>query len=116
MANRKSKAKSHKQKMDIKGLDWKIQLHTPEEYEQLHGKDSEGMTVMESQVIDLNQEHLGLPVILHELGHAYFHSCLTRSADLSQEDIEEIFCEILSYHTEEILSRAKQLLIYFKNQ
>ena len=101
--------------LTIKGLAWKISVQSEKEYDKCHGNDSHGITHNEDRHIYIRYNAVNIETILHELGHAYYTSCLTYTADLNIHDVEEIFCEILSVHTAEILKTARQLLNYMKN-
>lgn len=100
--------------LEIKGLTWKLSVQRDEEYIKHHGGDSEGITVGSQRHIYIKESALYLEVVLHELGHAYFQSCLTYTANLNEEDIEEVFCEIIANHGSQMVTDARRYTKYLK--
>jgi hypothetical protein len=97
-------------KFKIKGVAWKLRVLPVDVYHKYHGKDSHGVTVFHDHRIDVEVGSLTLNTICHELGHAYFSSCMTDSADLSSIATEEIFCEILGNHGTELINLGRRIL------
>lgn len=91
-------------------MDWSIVVLPSKTYLKDHGDDSHAITEFTENCIYVDVESLNLINIIHELGHAYFASCMTSSADLSALAVEEIFCEILGNHATEIVALGKRLL------
>ena len=103
-------------KFCIKGVKWAARLLPEAEYERLHGDDSRAMCVLEDNHIDVNQQYANFSTVAHELGHAYIESCLVNRDHLEQDEFEELFCEILGEHSQEIVRQAKRILKAFKKE
>lgn len=94
----------------IKDIEWSLIVKPSKDYEKDHGSDSHANTEFGENCIYVDVASLNLVNILHELGHAYFASCMTNSADLSPLAVEEIFCEIIGAHATELVSLGRRLL------
>ena len=88
---------------------------TDKAYEKRYGTDSVGITDSDNYTVAIKKSHLGLPVLRHELGHTFYNSCCITSANLSADDVEEIFCEILAHHITDIERLANECLSHFND-
>lgn len=93
----------------ILGKPWTIRLLKKRKYTQKNGADSVAVTKGWKRTIDLGPDGLDLETIVHELGHAYRVEMCTGSSDMSPDDIEEFFCELLAKRGKEILELADAL-------
>lgn len=101
---------------DIKGLPWKISVQVDKEYDQDHGNDSDGITYASTNHMYIKRDAFNVETILHELGHAYYHSCLVyTTGGLDNDDVEEIFCEIIAIHGPQLVQQARNLYRQLKN-
>lgn len=97
-------------KFQIKGIPWKLRVLPPDVYAKYHGRNSHGITLFSEHRIDVEAHSFNMTTVCHELGHAYFSSCMTDSADLDSRATEEIFCEILGNHGSELVNLARKIL------
>jgi hypothetical protein len=102
--------------VSIKGLRWRVIVLDDHRYNKRFGEDSEGITESANFSIYIKKSEFNKGVLLHELGHAYFHSCLTGSANLEADSTEEIFCEILAHHGSEITELAESCYEYLRER
>lgn len=101
--------------LNIKGLDWTFFGIYGKYYKEFMERkqvstDSYAACFRHDQVMVFD---LSLPYInkttLHELLHAYVHSCCVGSVSLDSEDKEELICEIIGEHIDEIRGQAKEM-------
>jgi len=86
-------------KLKFKGISWEIKLVQHEDYLTKFGEGSAGCTLKHDKEIYLSLKYFGMPLIKHEVLHAYSSSCCIDSCtDLDAADMEEIMAEIVSYH------------------
>lgn len=97
-------------KIEIKGIKWSYYRLPHDKYKQLHGDNSLAHVLKHKREIVFDAKYLDLPTVLHEVTHAFFSSCCIDSTnDLSNDDVEEIFCEIVSYHIDDIKKTANKI-------
>ena len=107
----KSGRSKQKPKLLIKGIEWSYILLSTEDYKKKHNNDGSAASCASfEKLIRFRPDLISLPVVIHEITHAYVYSCCVGStSDISQDDMEEIFCEINAYHLEEILAYSKKV-------
>lgn len=88
---------------------WTIRLLDKTRYAKKHGTDSLAITHVQKRRIDLSPKGRDLDTITHELVHAYLSELCVHSCDLDDENLEEIFAELLSRRGQEMLNLAKRL-------
>jgi len=99
-------------KFEILGKKWSLKVFSPQKYTKKHGYDSLAVTIMWKRKIAVHGEGVDKETIIHELVHAYMHEfCLKSTNDISAEDLEEIFCEMMAKWGREILDMADSLLV-----
>ncbi len=97
-------------KIRIKDIEWQVELLSDLDYEDKHGKDSQGITNKDTKVVNLKKASFSVELIRHELVHVYLSSCCIDSCPtINAEDYEEVFAEIIAYHGEDICKYAKKL-------
>lgn len=103
----------------IRGRDWKFCLLTDKQFDKLHNLDEGirvGMTVPDKHEVHFRKSDLMFKDIKHELGHVYKHMTGTNSAELTVENLEELFCEIIADYSLEINLVAERVLERFQAQ
>lgn len=98
--------------LQIKGLNWHLSIQEDAQYDKVHGNESDGICIPADRHIYIRKSALNIETILHELGHAYYHSCLIYTADITVADVEEIFCEIISVHATEMVKISREIYKY----
>jgi len=68
------------------------------------------MCESDKRVISLCSEFIDYETLVHELVHAFYAETCTNSADLDDEQVEEVFCELFSHNDAEILRLAKLII------
>lgn len=68
----------------------------------------------DSRRIYVLQGHGRRDVIIHELVHAYFHEMGANSAELTCEQLEEVFCEMAARHGEKISKQSRVIHIAYR--
>lgn len=90
-----SKLNKHKY-VKIHGDDWKIVLHSPKQFEKLHGKYPGAITILDRKEIHFQYNQIRTDTILHELYHVFFYYSNTDSAFITKDQKEEIFADTIS--------------------
>lgn len=98
-----------KVKFKILGKPWVLQVLSERTYAKNNGTDSVALTHMSKRKIDLSPHGCDLESIIHELVHAYLHELCTSSADLDNDNLEEIFAELLAKRGKELLQLGEEL-------
>lgn len=88
---------------------WRIRLLDKERYAKKHGTDSLAITHVQKRRIDLSPRGHDRDTIIHELVHAYLAELCVHSCDLDDDNLEEIFAELLSRRGLEMLRLADRL-------
>lgn len=88
---------------------WSIRLLSKKHYQKKHGRDSIAIADVNKRRIDLSPAGKGFDTIVHELVHAYLSELCLHSCDLDDDNLEEIFSELLSKRGYEILRLAEKL-------
>jgi hypothetical protein len=97
-------------RFQVLGKDWILRLMKRKRYDQKNGSDSVAITTMHKRRIDLGPDGRDLETIVHELVHAYLYElCLRSTNDLSVDDLEEIFAELMAKRGRELLDLADSL-------
>lgn len=99
--------------LKIKGKQWKMKLVSDRDYVKQHGDDSAGITFPGKKEVHFNEKVFTLGTILHELAHCYFDSCNNSTSDLTPDQVEEVFCEIIANYTESMQLSAVLLYKHF---
>ncbi len=95
---------------NILGKTWKLRVLKRKKYHKTNGTDSVAITYVNKRRIDIGPGGVDLETVVHELVHAYLAEMCTHSADLDNENLEEIFAELMAKRGQELLDLAKNLL------
>lgn len=95
-------------KVNIKGLEWSCRKLRHKDYRNKHGSSSLAVCVKGERKLDFDASEFRYSTVLHEVVHAFMGSlCLHSTSDISMEDMEEIFAELIENHVEDIIETAK---------
>lgn len=75
---------------------------------------SVAITYVHKRRIDLSPEGIDKESIIHELVHSYLSEICIYSADLTVDNLEEVFCELMAKRGQEILDLAETLVSRIK--
>lgn len=96
---------------------WELRILPNKKYHKKRGKDSLGQTLSWKRRIDLHKsavsfnDESSLELIVHELLHAYLgEMCVQSTENISNDDFEEIYAELLAKRGKELLALADHLL------
>lgn len=91
-------------KVKIKDIYWNIYL-IPNKYYIRKDRDSYAITETFEKYIAFNEKTVDIRIIIHEVVHAFYSSCLIDDAtSIDTGATEEIFCNILAYHLDDIIN------------
>lgn len=99
----------YKINFEIMGKSWTLRVLKKKKYHKKNGTDSVAITYINKRRIDLGPDGVDLETIIHELTHAYLTEICTKSALLDDEQMEEIFAELMSKRGREMLDLADAL-------
>jgi hypothetical protein len=104
----------------IKGRNWNFMLFSDRAFDKLHNSDPEnndnaGMTIFSQYEVHFPKSEWDLVDIRHEIGHILKFMCNTTSAELDSNQTEELMCEIIGNHGQEICMWADQIAERFLN-
>ncbi len=96
----------HKINFEILGKPWILRVLKRKRYTKKNGYDSVAITYRDKRRIDVSRDGADLETVVHELVHAYMTELCTYSAELDDDQIEEIFAELLAKRGRELLDLA----------
>ena len=107
--------------LSIRGREWTFMLLSDKQYDKLHNPDADleittAMTVPDQYEVHFRKSDLMFRDIKHELGHVFKHMTGTKSAELTVENVEELFCEIIADYSLEINVLAERIQERFQAQ
>lgn len=94
----------------ILGKSWTLRLLKKRRYKRKYGADSVAITDTNKRYVDLGPLGRDRETIIHELVHAYLAEICTHSADLDNDNLEEIFAELMAKRGLELLRLADRLI------
>lgn len=98
-------------KISILSKKWTVRIMSKKRYKRCNGKDSVAIANIHKRRIDLSPKGRDKETIVHELVHAYLAEMCTHSCDLDNDNLEEIFAELMARRGEEILKLSHTLLL-----
>lgn len=93
----------------VLGNEWKLKTFSDEGYEKKHGAGTDAVTHLSKSYIHFRKKGLSIKVIIHELVHAYLVEMCTHSAMLDEEQLEEVFADLMAGYGYEILTKAEKV-------
>ena len=96
-------------KFNILGKSWTIEVLTKKRYKRKHGKDSVGITTPDKRKIEISPYGFDRETVIHELVHAYIAEMCLHSCDLDDDNLEEVFAELMSKRGFELLALSDDL-------
>lgn len=97
-------------RIKIKGIEWTFRLLSDSSFIKKHGKAVRAVTMPEENLVEISKIYLCKSVILHELMHVFFDTCLITDSDLKKDQVEEVMCKIVEQHYTEIGAQADLIL------
>jgi hypothetical protein len=98
-------AKKNSIVIEIKGNHYEFILQSPQTYKRNHGSDSAAITYVKDKKVFFRTDEFNNNTIRHEIAHILFAESHTGSSDLSPDQVEEVFCEIIA----EMYSQIQQI-------
>lgn len=103
--------------ISICGHKWILLFMPQANYESRHGSDSQGVTTSDNRRIYISEEGASYETIVHELVHAYMAElCVSSTTRLTKNDLEEVYCELMSRHGKQLLRLARKLERVYKQE
>lgn len=94
----------------ILGKEWKLRVLTEKYFKKKNGNSAAAVTKVHKRRIELRSKFIDQETITHEVVHAFaYEMCLHSTFEMSANDWEEFFCELIAKRGEEILSLSKSL-------
>jgi len=95
-------------KIQIQGQVWKCFLLEDDEMEKKFGGGIAGLCDHKRYQIFFAEGELDLETVIHELCHAYYSHMCVNSAGLSNDQMEEIFCEMFAKQSRNVLKKLRE--------
>lgn len=104
------KMKKNTPSFEVLGRKWKIVVCSEEEYAKENRPGTVAITDAESRCIKvLGQANVSYSTVAHELVHAFIAELCLSSADLDNDNLEEIFAELFANRAEEMVKIGKRM-------
>lgn len=101
---------------EILSKKWTLRVLKKKKYKKSNGSDSVAITDGNKRRIDIGPSGQDIETIIHELVHAYLFEFCTKSADLDNENLEEVLAEMMAKRGRELLDLADKLLKTIKDE
>lgn len=102
--------------LSIKGRPWTFKLFSDRVFDKIHNSDPDpeknnngAMTVPIHHEVHFPKSEWSVLDIRHELGHVFKFECNTESSVLDADQTEELMCEIIGTHAQEICLLSDQI-------
>ena len=99
--------------LKIKGQEWAVRLISKKKLEKIH-KDCLALCRKEEKEIIFTPRAKKDLVIRHEVFHAYASYQYIDELDLSHEQLEEVYADMISYDLEDFLKTCNQIKAFLK--
>ncbi len=96
-------------RVDILGRSWKISTLEPETFIKRFEQEYAGITLPTTREIFINTDELNLGTVIHEVTHAFLASLCLQSADLTVDQHEEVYCEVMAIHGANLGRMARKI-------
>lgn len=97
---------------DVLGKPWTLRVLTEKYFKKKNGNGAAAVTKMHKRRLELRPSFLDTETIVHELVHAYLYEmCLHSTHDITANDLEEVFAELMAKRGRELLDLADSLQI-----
>lgn len=93
----------------ICGDTWVIKVLEDDKFESKYGEMLSGVTTIPKKTVDISRNGFSLETITHELCHCYWYYTCSSSSSLTEDQIEETWCELFSTFGEQIIKLSKKL-------
>ena len=104
--------------INIKGRDWKFVVIADKTFDKKFNAipgDDDGcaITLNDDKTVFIKKSSIHLPVIRHEIMHILVFSSLVESSSLTALQMEELCCEIVGEHGQELNLWAEKVMNFF---
>ena len=101
--------------IQIKGVKFKVELLSKEQYIKDHKDDSVAHLEKIKKTLTFRKDYISKKICIHEVTHAYINAChLGSCSDISMDDFEEIICELMEEHIDDIKRTSNEILRFLK--
>jgi hypothetical protein len=95
---------------DVLGKPWTLRVLSEKYFKKKNGNESAAVTKVHKRRIELRPKFLDHETIVHELTHSYFYEmCLHSTNEVTADDMEEFFAELMAKRGRELLDLADRL-------
>lgn len=86
---------------------WTLRVLSEKYFKKKNGNAAAAVTKVHKRRVELRPKFLDHETIVHELTHCYFYEmCLYSTNELTADDMEEFFAELMAKRGREILDKA----------
>lgn len=101
-------------KILIHGDKWNIKVLEDDAFERKFGEMLSGVTQTDKKQIHISVSGFNIQTLVHEIAHCYYYYSCTEAANLTTDQIEEIWCEIIAIHGQKIIKDSKKIFKILK--
>jgi hypothetical protein len=92
----------------VLGKDWTLRVLSEKYFKKKNGDGAAAVTKVHKRRIELRPKFLDSETIIHELTHSYLYElCIHSTNEMTLNDMEEIFAELMAKRGRELLDRAE---------
>lgn len=96
--------------LDVLGKPWTLRVLSEKYFKKKNGNGAAAVTKVHKRRIELRPKFLDHETIVHELVHAYLYEmCLHSANEMSLNDLEEFFAELMAKRGRELLDKADRI-------
>lgn len=101
----------------IKGVKFKVELLDKEAYIKENEDKSYAHLDKEKKTLTFRKDHISKKIVIHEVTHSFINACHLASCDnISMDDFEEIICEMMEEHLDDIKTTSNEILSFLKKE
>lgn len=82
----------------IRDVQWTAVVYTPKTYIKKFGADSRAICEFEKKKMSFRKDKLDFQTVIHEIVHALVDTSHTHSAELNNDQFEEVICDLVGEH------------------
>ena len=101
----------------IKGVEYTAKLLDKEHYIKENEDKSYAHLDKEKKELTFRKDYISKKIVIHEVTHAYINAChLASCSNISMDDFEEIICELMEEHLDDIRQTSNQVFNFLKSE
>lgn len=96
-------------KFNIYGDNWEFHVMDTDNFVKEFGEELGAFVVPSTREAFFSEDDLNEEIVVHEVTHIYIYNMCLNSANIQQDQLEEIFCDMMATHGRKILRQARKI-------